>query len=298
MKIKTSYWVVFSFIFLAAVWGASFMLMRIGVPEFGAYAFGGLRVGIASLVLLPILLKANALKEFKQHWLLLSGVGILSTGLPFMLFAFAAYELTAGTASVINASTPMITGVIAHCFFKEYLSKQQFIGLLIGMLGVSVLMFDGLQYEGISPVYFLAALAACLCYALGSNISKTYLSHISSTTIASSGLLAAGLATLPLVIYYFPDHSIFEISTAAWLSVVIIALFSTAIATVMFYKLIKVLDATRTVSITLLIPLFGIFWGVVLLDEVVTRNMMIGTAIILLGTSLAIFKRQTKNNEQ
>lgn len=274
------------FIFLAAVWGASFMFMRVGVPEFGAYAFGGLRVGLAGLVLLPLLLKPKRFKEYQANWLKLSLIGILSTGAPFMLYAFAAYQLSAGTSSVINASVPVMTGVIAHFFFKDHLSKQQFLGLVIGVFGVALLMSDGLQSGG-SLWAFAAALGACLCYAVGSNLAKHYLSGISPMTTAASGLLASGIVTLPVVVLFFPQTSV---SWAAWGSVFAIALLSTAIAMIAFYQLIQIAGPTKTVTVTLLIPLFGIFWGVLLLGEEISSDMLLGTVVILLGTALTVLR--------
>lgn len=276
------------FIFLAAVWGASFMFMRVGVPEFGAYAFGGLRVGIAGLVLLPLLLKPTRLQEYKANWLKLSLIGVISTGAPFMLFSFAAYQINAGTLSVINAAVPVITGVIAHCFFRDYLSKQQFVGLIVGVLGVALLVSDGLDSGSGSLWAFAAALGACLCYAVSSNLAKRYLAGISPMTTASSGLLASGFVTLPLVIYHFPTASV---SWAAWGAVIAIAVISTAAAMIIFYVVLQSIGPTKTVTVTLLIPLFGIFWGATLLGEQVSADMLLGTIVILSGTALTIFRR-------
>lgn len=285
----SSYLIPVYFVFLAAVWGASFMFMRVGVPEFGAYAFGGLRVGIAGLVLLPLLLKPKRWTEFKANWLKLSVIGIISAALPFTLFAYAAKDLNAGVSSVINASVPMMTGFIAHTFFRDYITKRQFIGLMIGVIGVSLLMFDGLRQGIGDTVPFLAALVACLCYAVGSNLNKRYLSQISPLTIAASGLVASGIATLPLTIATFPTHAI---SWQAWGAAIAIAVLATAVAMILFYDLIKTLGPTKTVTVTLLIPVFGIFWGMLLLGEQLTPMMFVGTAIILSGTALTIFAKK------
>ncbi len=265
------------------------MFMRVGAPEFGAYAFNGLRVGIAGLILLPVLLQAKRLEEYKVNWLKLSLIGILNTGIPFMLFTLATYQLSAGTTSVINACVPVMTGVVSHFFFKYYLSKQQFLGLVIGVLGVILLMFDELQGGG-SLSAFMAALGACLCYAISSNLAKRYLSDINPITTAASGLLASGVVMLPVVIISFPQTTI---SWTAWGSVVAIAVLSTAVAMIIFYQLIQLIGPTKTVTVTLFIPLFGIFWGVLLLDETVSSQMFLGTVVILSGTALTILHRKS-----
>lgn len=285
-----SYKVYATFLFLAAVWGASFLFMRVGVPELSAPVFGGLRVAMAGLVLLPILLKPKHWQEFKKNWLKLSLIGIISTGLPFMLYAFAAYELNAGTASVINASVPMITGLIAHLFFKDYLSKGQAVGLAIGVVGVAILMYDGMV-AGVQTglLAFMLAIGACVCYAIGSNLAKHFLSGINPITTASSGLVASGIVALPVIISFFPNHAV---SMQAWASVVAIAVASTSMAMILFYRLIQQLGPTKTTSVTLLIPIFGVIFGAVFLGEQITITMLIGAVVVLCGTALAMFAKK------
>lgn len=280
-----------SFLFLGCVWGASFLFMRVGVPELSAPVFGGLRVALAGLILLPILLRKTHWKVFQKNWLKLSVNGFLNPFLPFMLFAFALNELNAGVASVINASVPMITGLIAHVFLKDYLSKQQVVGLTIGIFGVVFLMYDGFSSgtQGSLGSFFLA-LTACLSYAVGSNFSKHYLQDVPPMTIASSGLVVSGLMALPFIFGFFPDTA--AISWQAWASVLSIAVVSTAMAMTLFFQLIQRIGATRTTMVTLIIPLFGIFFGVVLLGEDVTFNMLMGSVVVLTGTALAIFAKR------
>lgn len=276
--------IVATYLFLAAVWGGSFMLMRVGVPEFGPYAFGGLRVVIAGLALLPFLLTAKRLQEFRAHWLKLSVIGVVTTGLPFLLFSHALQSLNAGVGSVLNASVPVMTGVIAYVFFRERLSMRQWLGLFVGMLGVAFLMFDGIS-QGINFSAFLAALGACLCYATGSNLAKHHLSQISSMTIAASALVVSGLVMLPVVLLTFPEQ---VVSIKAWGAAVAVALFSTAVAMVLFYNLIKAIGPTKAVTLTLVTPIFGIFWGMLFLGEQLTAQMIVGTLVVLCGTALSV----------
>lgn len=281
--------IIFAYLFLAAVWGASFMFMRIGVPEFGVYVFSSLRVTIAGLLLLPFLFSSQRFKEVRHAWLRLSIIGFISTGLPFLLFSFALQSLSASVGSVINAAVPIITGIIAYMFFHEKLSVRQWLGLIVGLIGVSVLMWDGLS-QGSAPLKaFLAALGACSCYAIGGNLTKHYLSNVSAITTAASGLTVSGLLMLPLMIWWFPKS---PISLTAWSAALGIAALSTAVAMVMFYALIKALGPTKTVTITLVIPVFGIFWGMLLLDEQLTFKIALGSLIILCGTALSILPQK------
>lgn len=287
-----SFKIISAFTFLALIWGASFIFMRVGVPEFSAPVFGGLRVGIAGLVLLPVLLQAKHWQEFRQNWVKLSLIGILSMGVPFILFSFALIAINAGTASVINASVPMITGMIAHVFFRDHLTRWQLLGLVIGLFGVVLLMYDGISSGTQSSLWaFMMAISACLCYALGSNFAKHFLADISPMTTASSGLIASGIATLPIVIIFFPNHTI---SWQAWGSLITIALFSTAIAMIVFYQLIQQIGPTKTTVVTLVVPIFAILLGIVLLNEQLTLMMLFGAVVVLCGTSLTLFANGQK----
>ncbi|MPV86960.1 DMT family transporter [Ostreibacterium oceani] len=286
------YQIVGYFLYMAAAWGASFMFMRIGVPEFGAFSFAGLRLLMAGLILSPMLfLVARRRQEFKANWLRLSAIALLNLAIPFTLFAIAAHSINASTASVLNATTPMLTGIIAHLIFKDYLTRWQFLGLFIGVVGVALLMLDSAKQH---PSHLNAAfliLIACLLYAISGNLTKRYLAHIGPMTTAASGLLVSGIAMLPLTFYHFPAQTI---SLSAWGAVFGIAVLSTALAMLAYYSVIKIVGPTRTSSVTLLVPVFGIFWGMVLLNEQVTLKMLIGTVIIIAGTSLTQFMRRAK----
>lgn len=277
------------FLFTAAVWGASFLFLRIGVPEFGPYAFACLRALIAACVLLPFVLNRTHWQEIKTHWLALSALGILNMGIPFTLFSYAAQSTQASVLSVINASVPLLTGAIAHLFFRDLLNRRQILGLLIGVIGVTLLVWDSHQATNDSFLAMLAAFVACLCYAISANLTKRYFTEIRPMSLAAVGILASGLLILPLMLTHLPEQSI---SLKAWGAVIAIAVFSTAMAMILFYQILKTIGPTKTVSLTLLIPMFGMLWGVTLLDEHLSVAMIVGAAIILLGTALAVFSKK------
>lgn len=280
--------IVATYLFLAAVWGGSFLFMRVGVPELGPYAFGGLRLGIAGLVLLPFLLSSKRWAEFRANWLRLSVIGFIATGLPFMLFSFALQSLSAGVGSVINASVPMMTGVIGYVFFQDKLLPRQWLGLLIGIAGVGLLMHDGLS-QGIEWIAFAMALSACLCYGIGINLTRHYLAHVSPITTAAATLAVSGVIVSPLVLATFPEQSV---SASAWMAVIAVAVLSTALAMVLFFGLVKVLAPTKTATLTLLTPVFGIVWGMLFLGEQLTLAIVVGTLIVLCGTGLSILPKK------
>lgn len=287
-----------TFMTLAFMWSLSFIFYRIGVPEFGSLAFASLRVVFAGLTMLIfIIFSAHNRQGIREQWQMLTLVGLFSAAIPFTLFAFSAQTINAGVLAVINASVPMMSGVIASVFFKDKLSNKQILGLIIGVVGVAILMSERLlsanshelaQSATLSkPLLPLAfALLACVGYALGANITKNYLGNISPVAITAGSLMIASIVMLPIAIYEFPYHK--TISTTAWFSVICVGVFSTAIALIFMNQLIKNIGAVRATSITLVIPIFAILFGYLLLGEALDSGAIIGSIVILMGTYLSL----------
>lgn len=282
------------FVTLSFMWSLSFVFYRVGVPEFGSLAFASLRVIFAGLVMLVfVLLKKKNRDGIKQHWKMLSLVGLFSAALPFVLFSFSAQSVNAGVLAVLNASVPMMSGFIARVFFKDRLSKKQALGLVIGVVGVIILMSENLfgggeqgkgLIEGLLPMGY--ALLACVGYAVGANITKNYLSNVSPVAITAGSLIIGSIIMLPVAFNEFPYGQ--AISLKAWVSVICIGVFSTAIALIFMNQLIKNIGPTRATSITLVIPIFAIILGYVLLGEALNIQAIVGSIVILIGTYLSL----------
>ena len=282
------------FVTLSFMWSLSFVFYRVGVPEFGSLAFASLRVIFAGLVMLVfVLLKKKNREGIREHWKMLSLVGIFSAALPFVLFSFSAQSVNAGVLAVLNASVPMMSGFIARVFFKDRLSKKQALGLVIGVVGVIILMSESLfggaeqgkgLVEGLLPMGY--ALLACVGYAVGANITKNYLFNVSPVAITAGSLIIGSIIMLPVAFNEFPYGQ--AISLKAWVSVICIGVFSTAIALIFMNQLIKNIGPTRATSITLVIPIFAIILGYVLLGEALNIQAIIGSIVILIGTYLSL----------
>lgn len=281
------------FITLSFMWSLSFIFYRVGVPEFGSLAFASLRVIFAGLTMLVfVLLQAKNRQGIRENFKALALVGLFSAAIPFVLFSLSARSVNAGVLAVLNASVPMISGFIASTFFKDKLSKKQLLGLVIGLVGVAILMserlLDGGQvldaHTGLLPLAY--ALLACVGYGTGANITKQYLEEVSPIAITAGSLIIASAVMLPIGIYEFPYGT--SISLKAWLSVICIGVFSTAIALIFMNQLIKSIGATRATSITLVIPIFAIMFGYILLGEALDIGAIIGSVVILVGTYLSL----------
>ncbi|SFI11101.1 Threonine/homoserine efflux transporter RhtA [Collimonas sp. OK307] len=273
---------------LAAIWGASFLFMRVGTPEFGPVPLIALRVGIAALVLLPVLRSAAARAHVRRRAWPLLVVGVTNSALPFSLFAYSTLYVNAGFDAVLNATVPLWTGLIAFVWLKAPMSRPQVIGMLVGMAGVIVLVWDKIG-EGQPGVWLAtgAVLLATLSYGFAINYSKTRLAGVPPLVVASGSQLAATLVLLPLAFLYWPAA---PVSATAWYAVLALGVVCTGFAYAIFYRLLDRVGSAYAASVTFLIPIFGVIWGAVFLKEAVTVSMILGCLIILFGTALATGK--------
>lgn len=278
---------------LAAIWGASFLFMRIGTPEFGPVPLIALRVGIAALVLLPVLRSAVARNHLRSKLWPMLVVGVTNSALPFSLFAYSTLYVNAGFDAVLNATVPLWTGLIAFVWLKAPMSRPQVIGMLVGLSGVIVLVWD--KISGGQPGVWLATgavLLATLSYGFAINYSKTRLAGVPPFVVACGSQMAATLVLLPLAFLYWPAA---PVSATAWYAVLALGVLCTGIAYAIFYRLLDRVGSAYAASVTFLIPIFGVIWGAIFLKEEVTVAMVLGCVIILFGTALATGKLDPSN---
>jgi drug/metabolite transporter (DMT)-like permease len=270
---------------LGFLWGASFLFMRIAGPEFGALALVEVRVIIASAVLLPILLLRGHGRELVDNWGTLGILGIHNTALPFTLLTWATLYLTAGTAGILNATAPIFAAIVAWLWLGERLDTGRAAGLLVGTVGVWLLVRDKVGASmSDSTLAVVAALGGSLLYGIGGNFTRRYASHLKPLAVATGSQIGAAVVLLPLAILTWPEG---PVSLTAWAAAVTMGLFSTALAYILYFRLIANTGPTRAITVTYLIPLFAMLLGALVIDEPITVSMVIGCAIILLGTSLA-----------
>lgn len=270
---------------LGAIWGASFLFMRVAVPEFGAIPLIAARVAIAAVFLLIVLARRGGLGHLYKNAAQLTFLGAINSAIPFSLFAYAVLSITAGFASVLNATAPLFGALVAFLWLRDRPSLARIAGLIIGFAGVLVLVWGRLAVGrdgGMSAI--LAALSAAVLYGIAANYTKKRMSHIDSLVIATGTLVAATVLLLPLAVMYWPDISPRAVS---WVSTVLLAVICTGIAYILYFRLLSRIGPAKTLAVTYLIPAFGVLWGHLLLDEPVSASMLAGCAIILAGTTLA-----------
>jgi len=279
--VKTSQFI--ELLALAAIWGASFLFMRVGSPELGPFLFTLLRTGIAALFLIACIKITKKRYQLNGYKFKIFCVGIMNTAIPFVLFSYATLTLTAGTTSVLNATVPMFGALVAYIWLKDKLSITASIGLLFGFLGVYLLMAEQVSVNRDALLPALAAIGAAACYGIAASMTKKYLSGLSPLLLATGSQASATIALLPLGLMFIPTEMP---SSEALLSVVAIGILCTGIAYIMFFRLIDAVGPAKTISVTYLIPFFGIFWGFVFLEEEITTKMITTSLITLFGVAL------------
>lgn len=275
---------------LAALWGGSFLFMRIAVPELGPIWLIELRVLLSGITLLPLLLSQGLLPQMQLHARSLFIVGVLNSALPFSLLAFTALSLPAGTTAILNGTVPFFGVAVAYVWFREQLSLNRIVGLLLGFAGVIVLV--GWRSAAVTPGFLLAiatGLCAALMYAIAAPYIRLKLNGVPSLVIATGSQLSAAVFLLPLLPFTQPD-SLPSGNTV--LSVVGLAILSTSLAYILYFRLIHAVGSTRALTVAYLIPLFAMLWGALVLSEAITPSMVLGGALILFGTAIAnqVFK--------
>ncbi len=287
--------VAIEFILLAAIWGASFLLMKLGAADFGPFLTAFLRVLLASLFLLPLLAWRGQFDALKKNYKAILFVGMLNSGIPFALFAFAVLHITTGLTSILNATVPLWGALVAWLWLKDKPVSSRLLGLAIGFAGVAALSWDKATFkagaattEGVwfnSPsMAVLACLLATLCYGIAASYTKKYLTGIPPLASATGSQVGAALLLAVPGLMSIPSQAP---GISAWLAIILLAFFCTALAYILYFRIIERAGPARAVAVTFLIPVFGIAYGAILLNEKITLTMIVCGAIIILGTALS-----------
>jgi drug/metabolite transporter (DMT)-like permease len=264
---------------LAALWGASFLFMRIASPVIGPVLTIELRVLIAGIVLLLYVWLFKKSVKLKAYWKEYLIVGALNAAIPFTLIAAATLHLTASLAAILNSTTPLFTALTSRWFLHEPLYAKKWIGIVLGTVGVFVLV-------GWSPVPLsmqtvfsaLLSILAAFSYGCGGVYAKKAFTGVSSLSLSIGQQLGAAFVLIPLTVFHIPTK---PVSPVVVYSILGLAIFCTAIAYLFYFYLLANVGPTKTLSVTFLVPVFGVIWGMIFLHEKITIGMIGGLAIIL-----------------
>lgn len=266
---------------LGAIWGASFLFMRVAAHDFGAFGIVEVRLFLGALVLLPLLWRARAQFNLRL-WIRLAGIAAINSAIPFVLFAWAAQRAPAGIGAIANATAVMFTALVALVFYGEPISARRTVGLIAGFVGVAVLASGKMGGISVWPAA-LAGTGAALLYGFGANLIRRQLVGLPAGAVAAATLLCAAAFISPLAIATWPSVPIPALS---WLCAVLLGVMCTGIAFALYYRLISRIGAPRASTVTYLVPLFGVLWAWLALGEPLTVTMAVAGALILGGVAL------------
>ncbi|WP_335965570.1 EamA family transporter [Galbibacter sp. PAP.153] len=283
-------------IVLSLIWGSSYILIKKGLVGLTPIQLGSVRI-IFSTVFLFLIGFRSVLKIKRQEWKWVAVSALCGTFVPVFLFSFAETEIDSSIASILNSLVPLFTIFIGFAVFKVNFSKNQVIGVIIGLLGAVVLIFQGANVNPDQNYFFaLLVVVAAICYAINANIVKSKLQEVSPMAIAV-GNFAVMVAPAILVLSF---SGVFNESTyenkefqTSLGYIAVLAVFGTGLAKILFNKLIQISNAVFSTSVTYLIPVVGIFWGV-LDGEKFTVIHLLASGIILLGVYIVNRNRKKK----
>ena len=268
---------------LAAIWGGSFLFMRIAVPALGPAVLIEYRVGSAALFLLVVGLALRKKLDLRAHWRHYLVLGFFNSALPFFLFAFAARTLSASVLTVLNATAPMWGALLGAIWTRTGVKPRTAAGLALGTLGVALLVgFDHVSSRPGAGMAIAAALVAAVCYGIASLYAKTA-KKVDAFSNAHGSMWAAALLTVPLL-PFFPSPGAPTVGIMG--ATLALGIVCSGIAYIIYFKLIEEIGTTSALTVTFLTPAFGILWGALFLGEVVGWYTIVGAGIVLLGTAL------------
>lgn len=270
---------LFVLLILASLFGSSFIFMKVAAPSLGPIFLIESRVFIAALFLIGYAFLLKQKIHLKNHWKEFLILGAINAAIPFVLIASAELYISASLAAIINSTTPLFSAIISILWLKEAKNIQMFYGIIIGCIGVVILV-------GWSPIHMnveviasiIAICLAALFYGLGGVYSKLTFHKTKSLELAIGQQVGASIVLMPFALLNLPNKLP---SLTVTFSVLGLAVFSTGIAYLLYFYLIKNVGPTRTVSVTLLVPVFGIIWGVLFLNEHTNLSTYLGLAIIM-----------------
>ena len=285
MKSQTLKWVIL--MALALIWGSSFILIKKGLVGLNPFQLGSLRIIFCAIFLLII--GFRSLTAIAQHqWKYIALTSMFGTFIPAYLFAIAETKVSSSICSILNSLTPLNTMILGSIIFGLNFRRSQFWGVLIGLIGTAILIFNGNNLKGTENYYYsILVLFATICYAINVNLIKKYLSDVKPLSITTGNFTVMLIpAILILCFTDFSSKVNLPATHHAMFFVMILGIVGTGVANIIFYKLIQISSPVFASSVTYLIPIVAFMWGI-LDNEMLTPLQFFGAFIILIGVYLA-----------
>lgn len=272
---------------LAAIWGASFLFMRVVAPVLGALWTAEIRVTLATLALMLYMLVIRKPLQAGQNWRAYLVLGTVNSALPFVLYSFAAIHMPAGYSAIVNATSPLWGAVMGALFLGERFTPRKVLGMAAGVTGVALLVRLGpVEFSGTLLLAVLACVGATVCYALAGIYSKKVSGQISAMQMATGSQLGAAAVLMPFMALT-PLQAVPPMPVV--LAAAALALLCSAVAYLIYFRLMSDVGPTKALTVTFLIPLFALLWGYLFLGEAITLSTLAGCAGVVLATWLVVY---------
>lgn len=281
---------------LSLIWGGSFFFIKILLEDFGPWTIAFLRSGFGLVTIVAIMIALRKPFDLKKiPWLPMILIALINTAIPWALIGFSETRVTSSMASVLNATTPLWTMIVGLLFFQAVSNRKQWLGMTIAFIGLIILLgINPITIISVDLLGFICMMAATICYAFGSQLSKRHFKELSMYQITFGTLLGSMLGSGIVALMYEPI-TITNIMTPTNFSVLIgLGVFGSGIAYILFYYMIQKGSPEFATMVTYLVPASAILWGYTLLNEHIHWTLLIGLAFILCGVYLA--SKQTTQN--
>jgi drug/metabolite transporter (DMT)-like permease len=275
---------------LAAIWGGSFIFMRVLAPVLGPVLTADLRVMIAGLTLILYFRIIKFDPQWRLHWKKYLLIGSINSALPFFLFSFAALHIPASYSVILNSTSPFFAALFSAMWLHERLTVPKLLGLVVGAVGVGLVVRVGtVETDSMVALAVGSCLLAAICYGLTATYIRRFGKELKPMSIAGASQVMAGLVLIPLI-PFSPMKG--ELTMTVGITVVVFSLLCSAVAYLLYYRLIADLGATKALTVTFLMPAFGMLWGFLILHEQITSGMILGAIMILIGCALVLARRK------
>jgi len=274
------YWILLTF--LGALWGSAFMFIKVATPEFGPIALVNTRLLIASLIFLPILLQKKYIHLLKPIWKQVLVLSIMNNAIPFTLISYASFGADSNILAILNATTAFNTMIIAYLWIGESVSLKQLFGLILGFIGIFILVNP--QNSDTTLIASLSALLAAFFYSYSTVYIQRQSVNANKMVLIGWSIVFSAVFMIPVSIFNLPETlpSASAIGSAFWLGAV-----STGLGFLGYVRLIDKIGAVKTSTVAYFLPVFGIIWGSIFLDEKITSTIILGCLIVLIGIYLS-----------
>lgn len=278
---------------LAAIWGASFLFMRITSPAIGAINTAFFRVffGLIGLTVIIFIIRQSLGFRGKLGKILI--LGAINSGIPFLMYGIAATLLPAGYSAILNATTPLMGAMIGFFVFSESLSFRKWVGVMLGIIGILVITTVGeSNVAGNIFIGVVACLIATVGYGFAGFLTRKWITQqggLDSTLVAFGSQLGATLFLAPFLVWTITTGPKVDwLQGDIWLSLLAVGFICTSLAYILYFRLIADIGPLRSLTVTFLVPPFAVLWGYLALDETISGGFLLGSLIVLLSVWLIV----------